>query len=105
MIRSTIQWAALAVVVMLGGFDLQAADDLTYDARISGMRCEGCRAEVSRLLKELPGVGNVEVGTEGDVKAETVVIHCQGELTSSSVQKALGGENAGFEVSSLKKRS
>lgn len=61
---------------------------------IAGMTCGGCVASVSRVLRALPGVQNVEVSLK---PGEAKVIYDENAVKRAALEKAI--QDAGFTVS------
>lgn len=97
--------APVVALLCLANAPVIAADDVTYEAVVTGMRCQACRAEVTRLLKEVPGIGQVEISGGEKSGEQKVVIHSAEALTQEKAQEALGGDDAGFEITAWKKKS
>ncbi len=84
---------------------VHAADDATYEAVVTGIRCQACRAEVTRLLKEVPGISNIEISGGDQTGEQRVQIQSSEALTQTKAQEALGGESSGFAITDWKKKS
>jgi copper chaperone len=65
----------------------------TATLKVIGMTCQGCVKSVTRVLQEVPGVGNVAVSLE---KAEATLDYDPGKSGLADLRKAV--ENAGFEA-------
>lgn len=61
--------------------------------KVGGMSCQGCVKSVTKVLLELPGVGQAEVSLE---RGEAVVAYDAGRVTRDAIKQAIDG--AGFEA-------
>lgn len=74
-----------------------AADDGVVEATVTGIRCQACRAEVTRLLSEVPGVANIEISGGEKAGEQKVVIRTNQAVTEAQAKVALGN-GSGFEI-------
>lgn len=88
---------SLCIISVLGVGTLVAADDAIVEATVTGIRCQACRAEVTRLLSEVPGVANVEISGGEKAGEQKVVIRTSQAISETQAKQALG-EASGFEI-------
>ncbi len=65
----------------------------TITLKVRGMTCDGCVASVTRVLKEIDGVSNVDVSLD---KAQATIAYEPGRVNGARLRTAI--EGAGFEV-------
>jgi copper chaperone CopZ len=70
------------------------AEDLITELQVAGMSCDGCGRRVSNALKNLTGVGKVEVSLER--KQVRVHWHSSAAMSVAVLVKAV--ETAGYKV-------
>jgi len=69
----------------------------TEHIQVTGMTCGGCTSKVTRALKAVPGVGDVNVS----LSASDAEVQYDERLTAPALLKA-AVQNAGFGVGSAK---
>lgn len=62
--------------------------------KVGGMTCQGCVKSVTRVLQDLPGVGDTEVSLE---KGEAAVVYDESRVSRETMLSAI--DAAGFEAS------
>ena len=65
----------------------------TITLKVNGMTCDGCVRSVTKALKALPGVGDVEVSL---AKAEAQIAYTSREVSIERLKAAI--DDAGYEA-------
>ena len=65
----------------------------TITLKVNGMTCDGCVRSVTKALKAVPGVGDVEVSL---AKAEAKIAYAPREVSVEQLKAAI--YDAGYEV-------
>jgi copper chaperone len=65
----------------------------TITLEVNGMTCDGCVRSVTKALKALPGVGDVEVSL---AKAEVRIAYTPREMSIERLKAAI--DDAGYEA-------
>jgi copper chaperone len=65
----------------------------TITLEVNGMTCDGCVRSVTKALKALPGVGDVEVSL---AKAEVRIAYTPREVSIERLKAAI--DDAGYEA-------
>ena len=65
----------------------------TITLEVNGMTCDGCGRSVTKALKALPGVGDVEVSL---AKAEVRIAYTPREVSIERLKAAI--DDAGYEA-------
>jgi copper chaperone len=65
----------------------------TITLKVNGMTCDGCVRSVTKALKAVPGVGDVEVSL---AKAEAQIAYAPREVSIERLKAAI--DDAGYEA-------